>query len=122
MSVYPRTNYEMSKEDLETILDACKPVTCMMIGGVMPRSPQENANAAWASLGKKMGFDSTTVMPILGESTRHFTAVPSETEKEKHDRLHEEAREKRVSRIATLESEIKQKQEEIGDILEETDE
>jgi len=48
--------------------------------------------------------------------------VPSETEKEKHDRLHEEAREKRVSRIATLESEIKQKQEEIGDILEETDE
>ena len=40
MSMYPRTNYEMTQEDLDRILDACNPVP------YMPRSAQENANAA----------------------------------------------------------------------------
>ena len=46
-----RQEYEMTEEDLQIILDACKPVPYMIIGGVAPRSPQENANAAWERLG-----------------------------------------------------------------------
>ena len=32
--------FEMSQEDLTTILDACKPVRCMKIGSYTPRTPQ----------------------------------------------------------------------------------
>ena len=68
--MYPRVNYEMTEEDLKAILDACKPVPCMMIGAYAPASPQENANRAWSSLGKKMGFDPMTVQPIQGKGQR----------------------------------------------------
>ena len=51
--MYPRTNYEMTEDDLKAILDACKPVPCMMVGSYTPSSPQENANRAWAVLGEK---------------------------------------------------------------------
>ena len=105
----PRVNYEMSKEDLETILNACSPVPCIMIGGYAPSSPQENANRAWAALGEKMGFDSMTVKPIPGKGERFFTAVPSETEAQKEDRLQREKEERRLSEIATLRTEIKER-------------
>ena len=55
--MYPRTNYEMSEEDLKELLEACKPVPYMVFGGIAPRSPEQNANDAWERLGKKMGFD-----------------------------------------------------------------
>jgi len=64
-----RRNYEMSQEDLDKILNACK------VGGMVPRSPQENANAAWAELGEKMGFDPMTVM-LDGGDIKCFSAVP----------------------------------------------
>jgi hypothetical protein len=72
-----RREYEMTQEDLGKILEACKPVPYMVIGGIEPRSPQENANAAWASLGRKMGFDYMTVKPVPGKSVRVFTAEPT---------------------------------------------
>ena len=49
----PRVEYEMTGEDLQKILDASKLVSCMMIGGYVPSSPQENANRAWQALGEK---------------------------------------------------------------------
>ena len=55
--------YEMTDEELNEILDACKPVRYMVIGGYQPSSPQENANRAWAELGRKRGFDYLTVTP-----------------------------------------------------------
>lgn len=100
--MYPRTNYEMTEEDLKAILDACKPVVAMMIGGHAPSSQQENANNAWAALGRKMGFDHMTVQPISGKGNRFFTAVPSETEearKERHEREAAEAKEREITRI-----------------------
>lgn len=77
-----RKEYEMSDEDLKKILDASKPVPYMIIGGVVPRSPQENANAAWAELGSRMGFDYLTVQPT-NKGMRFFSAVP--IEQEAHD-------------------------------------
>ena len=69
-----RREYEMSEEDLEQLLEAAKPTPCIMIGGVMPRTPQEKANTAWAILGRKMGFKPMTVRPIPGKSNRFFSA------------------------------------------------
>ena len=69
-----RKEFTMSKLQLDTLLDACKPVPYMVVGGVMPRSPQENANAAWARLGSEMGFDAMSVRPVPGKGMESFTA------------------------------------------------
>ena len=71
-----RKEYEMTQADLDKILDACKPVPYMVFGGIPPRSPQENANDAWAELGQRMGFDHMTVQPT-GRGDRFFFAVPN---------------------------------------------
>lgn len=55
--------YEMTEEELNEILDACKPVRYMIVGNYVPSSPQENANRAWAELGRKRGFDYLSVKP-----------------------------------------------------------
>ena len=107
-----RQEYEMTEEDLEKLLDACKPVPYMVVGGVPPRSPQENANDAWARLGKKMGFDSNTVQPASG-GDRFFTAIPSETEEHRTARITKEKEEARVKEIEKLTSEILERQERV---------
>ena len=68
--------YEMSEKQLSEILGAGKPVPYMVIGGMLPRSPQENANAAWARLGRVMGFKPMTVRPAPGKGPRFFMAEP----------------------------------------------
>lgn len=70
-----RREYEMTQEQLDKILDACKPVPYIVVGGVPPRSPQQNANDAWQSLGREMGFDYMTVRPC-GKGDLFFTAEP----------------------------------------------
>jgi len=102
--MYPRTEYEMTQADMDAILDACKPTPVMMIGGSMGSSPQDNANRAWAALGEKMGFDGMTVQP--GKSKFHFTAVPSETEEIRAERIKRESTEKRLQKIAKHEAAI----------------
>lgn len=107
--MYPRTNYEMTEEDLNKILEACKPVPLIMLQYGRPRSPQERANDAWEELGKRMGFDYMTVRPTE-RGDRFFTAVPSETEKHKKERLAREAKEKKLQEIETLRAEISERQ------------
>ena len=68
-----RKRYVMTEDQLNKMLEACKPVPYIVVGGVAPRSPQENANAAWCELGRVMGFDGMTVRPT-GEGDRYFTA------------------------------------------------
>ena len=77
--MYPRVEYELSEEDHAALLEACQPVPYIVVGGYPPSSPQQNANAAWAALGRKMGFNGGTVQPVVGKSQRFFTAVPLET-------------------------------------------
>lgn len=110
--MYPRTNYEMTKEDLEKILEACKPTRVMCLNGGTPLggNQQENANSAWKALGEKLGFDYMTVRPIEGKGQRFFSAVPSETETQKEERMKKEGEEKRISEIAQLEKEIQERQ------------
>lgn len=118
--MYPRTEYEMTKVDLGELLKACKPVPYMVIGGMEPPSPQENANAAWARLGAKMGFDSNSVRPVDGKGQRFFTAVPNETEDQRTERLAHEAADKRRYDIKRLAAEIADRQKQL-DTLEAAD-
>jgi len=69
-----RKEFELSEKDHEFLLDACKPVPYMVIGGHLPSSPQENANRAWECLGNKLGFKHLTVKPVPGKSSHFFTA------------------------------------------------
>jgi len=55
--------FEMTKEDMDKIIEAGQPVLMIALQCGTPRSPQENANTAWESLGKKMGFEYMTVLP-----------------------------------------------------------
>ncbi len=69
-----RTEFEMTQEDMDKLLEASKPVVAIKIGSYMPRGPQENANDAWASLGNKLGFKYMTVKSVSGKSDLFFTA------------------------------------------------
>ncbi len=71
-----RKQYEMNKEQYDKLMDACKPTPLMYISGGAPmfNSPQTNANSAWASLSKELGFVSETVKPIPGKDDHFFTA------------------------------------------------
>jgi len=71
-------NYEMTKDQLTEIMEACKPVPVMYLSGGKPmfNSAQENANYAWEKLGLELGFKHMTVRPN-GKGDRFFTAEPA---------------------------------------------
>lgn len=71
-----KQRFEMTQADLDQLLEASRPVPYMVFGGMAPRSPQDNANAAWRELGNLLGFDAMTVEPIRGEDQRFFMAEP----------------------------------------------
>jgi hypothetical protein len=76
-----RTAFEMTEADLAELLAAMKPEPVMFLSGGMPMhsSQQERANAAWARLGKKMGFDAMSVLPDR-RGNRYFTAIATAPE------------------------------------------
>ncbi len=74
-----RHQFEMTQEQFDKILEACKPVPLIMLQCGMPRSPQENANDAWKALGDLMGFDSMSVEPVRGGNQRQFSAIAKAT-------------------------------------------
>jgi len=103
----------MTEDDLKELLEACKPTVCIRVGNYSPPGPQENANRAWQALGKKYGFDYMTVQPIRGKGERFFSAVPSETDVQKDERLQREAHEKRKAKIAEINEKIAALQREL---------
>jgi hypothetical protein len=113
---YPRVNYEMTQEDCDTLLSSMQPVPMMMLGGVAPRSQQENANSAWRTLGKKMGFEWDTVQPIAGKGMLFFSAVPSENEEQRNERLTRESEERKCAEVKRLETVIAEAQSKLAAI------
>jgi predicted TIM-barrel fold metal-dependent hydrolase len=69
-----RKEYELSDEQLNKLLEASRPVRYMVVGGLEPSSPRENANAEWKRLGEEMGFEYLTVKPVNGKGRKFFTA------------------------------------------------
>jgi len=112
----PRTDYEMTEADMELIMDAGKPTPVMFIGGRMGASPQENANAAWAALGAKMGFDSMSVRASSGKGHRFFTAVPNETSEAKAERIERDKEVRKAEKIQTLEAEIWEREKVLAEL------
>ena len=55
--------YQMSEEDYELIIEACRPIPLIAIHCGTGPSRQEMVNRAWETLGDKMGFDYMTVKP-----------------------------------------------------------
>ena len=72
-----RQSFEMTDNQLDTLLAACQPVPLIALQCGMPRSPAEKANEAWKSLGEKMGFDYMTVQPT-GQGDKFFSAEVKE--------------------------------------------
>ena len=70
-----KKRFDMTAEQLETLLNACKPIPLIMLQCGMPPSPQERANNAWQRLGNEMGFKHMTVEPIAGEPQTAFMAA-----------------------------------------------
>lgn len=68
-----RKEYKLTPEQKEKLLEAMKPVPYMVVGGIAPRSQQENANAAWAKLGIELGFDGMSVR-ASSKGNDYFTA------------------------------------------------
>ena len=72
-----RKTFRMSEGQYEKLMDAMKSGPLIMLQCGPGMSPQERANAAWASLGKEMGFDPMSVRPTPYEgSNLEFTAIP----------------------------------------------
>ena len=69
------TEYEMTQEQFDKILEASQPVMMIAIHCSAGRCPQQNANVAWQALGDEMGFDYLTVLPSK-KGNRFFTAEP----------------------------------------------
>lgn len=76
-----RKEYELSQEDLDSILDASKPVPAMYLSGgqLIGSTPQENANRAWKQIGMKYGFVWNTAQPMAGKGQRFITAEEIES-------------------------------------------
>lgn len=108
----------LSEDDLKVILAACKPTLVLFLSGGTPMgsSQQENANRAWAELGKRMRFDHMTVRPIAGKDQRFFTAVPSETETQRAERIAKETKENQQAEIVTLNTEISERQKRLAEL------
>lgn len=112
----------MTEEDLQIILDACKPTPVLYISGGhnIGDDPQENANAAWKKLGEKMGFDYLTVQPTAGGgSNRLFSAVSTETEEQRIERIAKEKKENLNNEIQSTKNQIVTLQEKLSNLLDE---
>ena len=76
-----RKEFKMSQEQLDTLLDASAPVRMLMLQCGTPRSPRENAEAAWERLGDELGFKFRTVSPVDGKEQLFFTAETQTSER-----------------------------------------
>lgn len=72
-----RKEFEMTEAQLGVLMEASKPVPLIMLQCGMPSGAHENANNAWASLGRELHFNHMTVKPVSGKGTRFFTAIPT---------------------------------------------
>ena len=106
----PRINYEITEADAGAILEAWNAAPPMVILGHTPRSNQDNVNDVWRRIGEKMGFDHTTVKPILSKEGLFFSAIPNETEDVLAERMAKRVKIARDEYIARLEREIAERQ------------
>lgn len=69
-----RKEYELTSQQLDKLLEACRSAPAIMLQCGPPPSPQESANRAWCALGEEVGFDGMSVEPSP-KGQRFFTAL-----------------------------------------------
>ena len=68
-----RKTFEMTEEQLQELLrEMYQPMIALQCGP--PFKMRESANAAWVRLGKEMGFDGMTALPVFGKGDTFFSA------------------------------------------------
>ncbi len=70
-----RTEFKLTPEQKEKLLDASEPTPVMKIGNCIIPGPQENANCAWQDLADELGFVWHSVKPVPGKSDTYFSAI-----------------------------------------------
>ncbi len=68
--------YEITKDELNELLEAGKPTPAMFLSGGRPMfgTPQENVDRIWQKLANKYCFIWDTVKPISDKGNEFFTA------------------------------------------------
>ena len=102
-----RYYYKMSEDDVGELLKAT-----VEWPGLPGGSTADAVKLAWAAIGRKMGFDPSTVIPNREVGNRFFSAILIETEEQKT------RKKERQDRIYKLKQEIEALSTELG-ILEE---
>lgn len=68
--------YRLTDEELKQIMDASKPVPYMVIGGVPPSSPRDNAMAVWRRVAARVGCEVDSISPGDTGDNHDFKAEP----------------------------------------------
>jgi len=70
--------YELTEAELNSIIEASKPVPAMYLPGGQPMfgTPQTNANNAWQVVARAHGFIWDSAQPAPGKSNRFILAEP----------------------------------------------
>ncbi len=69
-----RKEFKLTQTQFDVLRKAIRPVPYLALQCGEPASPQERANAAWATLGNEIGFDGMSVEPVQGKGSLFFTA------------------------------------------------
>lgn len=67
--------FTITEEEMQMVLDASKPVPYMVLGGMEPSSPRENANRAWQAIGRTYGVEWDSIRPV-DEAARIMSGTP----------------------------------------------
>jgi hypothetical protein len=70
------TTYRMTDAERKALLDASKPVPYMVIGGVPPSSPYDNAMRVWREIANRVGCEVDSIEPASTGDDHDFKAVP----------------------------------------------
>ena len=57
------TTYRLTDEEMTRLFEASKPVPYMVVGGIAPRSPRDNAMDVWRSVADRVGCDVDSIEP-----------------------------------------------------------
>jgi hypothetical protein len=67
--------YRLSEEQYDKLMEACKPVPYLVVGGYAPVSLQERANTAWQQVAADFKVKWDTIKPA-GSDDHDFFAEP----------------------------------------------
>lgn len=68
--------YRLTDEQLEKLLEAGKPTTYLIFGGMAPSSPQDRVNREWQSIAEQLGVVWDSIGDARTGDVHDFMAEP----------------------------------------------